>query len=453
MPKGKSKKARARAVMPDKKPARRKQDEAEKHMGSEITYGTLPGLDNLGNTCFFNSVLQNLAALDVLRKRYGSARSDEELDAEEGQIQTAFRSFLTEFTSCKGKSFNPKQLFSAVCKRAPRFKSMQQQDSHELLRYFLDGLQMEENDFVKKLAEVNAASDPASGGRDPGLNTVDNYFCGELVWSITCTVCNSVSSVTEPFMDLSLPVPAPPEPSPPKTRQQKTRHADTMAVAMVPCATSYAPSDPNERYLSAKERKRLHKEARREAKRGKGKAGEDVGAGEGGAEDQQEMPQASADVTCHAPPAAKAPAEAPADVICLPTPAEEVQAEAPADVICLPPPAEEVQAEAPADAICLPPPTVEASADAPAPAAEKVICVLAPSANALGVDVSLHVHDNEVISEGWLMFEEALAAGTLSDGAVVDTDDNAGTDDDDALSVIVADGGSPKYGIQDRLAQ
>ena len=38
--------------------------------------------------------------------------------------------------------YNPQSLLSAVCCHAPQFKVKQQHDSHELLRYLVDGLQV-----------------------------------------------------------------------------------------------------------------------------------------------------------------------------------------------------------------------------------------------------------------------------------------------------------------------
>jgi ubiquitin carboxyl-terminal hydrolase 16/45 len=115
-----------------------------------------------------------------------------------------------------GKVYNPRPVFNAVCKRAPQFKSMQQQDSHELLRYLLDGLQMEERDALKKLAassdgESTKSESTVASEKTPPLplppTWIEKTFGGELQWSTTCRECHHVSVVKEPFQDISLPVP------------------------------------------------------------------------------------------------------------------------------------------------------------------------------------------------------------------------------------------------------
>jgi ubiquitin C-terminal hydrolase len=39
----------------------------------------------------------------------------------------------------RGQPYNPQALHAAVCRIAPQFKGRQQQDSHELLRFLMDG--------------------------------------------------------------------------------------------------------------------------------------------------------------------------------------------------------------------------------------------------------------------------------------------------------------------------
>ncbi|NXL96374.1 UBP16 hydrolase, partial [Tyrannus savana] len=59
-------------------------------------------------------------------------------------LTLAMHQFLTEMQETKKGVVTPKELFAQVCKKAIRFKGYQQQDSHELLRYLLDGMRTEE---------------------------------------------------------------------------------------------------------------------------------------------------------------------------------------------------------------------------------------------------------------------------------------------------------------------
>ncbi|XP_038989738.1 ubiquitin carboxyl-terminal hydrolase 1-like [Phoenix dactylifera] len=156
------------------------------------------GLKNLGNTCFFNSVMQNLLAMDMFR--------DYILSSEwlVGPLTMEMKKLFVETTAAEDSALNPNSLFECICAKAPQFRGYQQQDSHELLRYLLDGLCTEEK---------NRASSVSSGGKDKtaantGATFVETIFGGKLSTTISCAECGHTSTVYEPFLDLSLPMPA-----------------------------------------------------------------------------------------------------------------------------------------------------------------------------------------------------------------------------------------------------
>uniref|UniRef100_A0A8C1C8P2 Ubiquitin carboxyl-terminal hydrolase n=1 Tax=Cyprinus carpio carpio TaxID=630221 RepID=A0A8C1C8P2_CYPCA len=150
------------------------------------------GLSNLGNTCFFNAVVQNLSQTQFLR-----------------ELRSMFFSGVV----------TPKELFTQVCKKAPRFKGFQQQDSQELLRYLLDGMRAEEvkrvNSGILKALKNSGKSLEAEQMKKvikeyekngAPKNFVDRVFGGEMSSTVMCKECRTVSLVTEMFLDLSLPV-------------------------------------------------------------------------------------------------------------------------------------------------------------------------------------------------------------------------------------------------------
>ncbi|XP_058093316.1 ubiquitin carboxyl-terminal hydrolase 2-like isoform X2 [Magnolia sinica] len=157
------------------------------------------GLPNLGNTCFFNSVMQNLLAIDLLRVYFM------DLDRSVGPLTMALRKLFTE-TNIEvdfRNGTNPKSLFGCICSKAPQFRGYQQQDSHELLRYLLDGLHTEELSARKSF--TSSSEDGVASNMGPTF--VDVIFGGQLSSTVCCTECGHSSIVYEPFLDLSLPVP------------------------------------------------------------------------------------------------------------------------------------------------------------------------------------------------------------------------------------------------------
>ncbi|KAM3678821.1 ubiquitin carboxyl-terminal hydrolase 16 isoform 4-T7 [Ammospiza maritima maritima] len=195
---------------------------------------TVKGLSNLGNTCFFNAVMQNLSQTPVLRELLKEAKipgttikiESPELCMEPqlikldqpGPLTLAMHQFVTEMQETKKGVVTPKELFAQVCKKAIRFKGYQQQDSHELLRYLLDGMRAEEIQQIN-IGILKALSDSSEQNEEElkkkikeyekkkGIQSfVDRIFGGELTSTIMCEECRTVSLVHESFLDLSLPV-------------------------------------------------------------------------------------------------------------------------------------------------------------------------------------------------------------------------------------------------------
>ncbi|XP_010176235.1 ubiquitin carboxyl-terminal hydrolase 16 isoform X2 [Antrostomus carolinensis] len=208
-----------------------KEENSHSSANSEVT---VKGLSNLGNTCFFNAVMQNLSQTPVLRELLKEAKmpgttvkiESPELSMEPqlikldqpGPLTLAMFQFLTEMQETKKGVVTPKELFAQVCKKAIRFKGYQQQDSHELLRYLLDGMRAEEIQrisvgILKALTDSNKQNEEElkkkikEYEKKKGIQSfVDRIFGGELTSTIMCDECRTVSLVHESFLDLSLPV-------------------------------------------------------------------------------------------------------------------------------------------------------------------------------------------------------------------------------------------------------
>ncbi|CAO2822483.1 unnamed protein product [Amaranthus hypochondriacus] len=160
---------------------------------------SIRGLVNLGNTCFFNSVMQNLLAMNILREYLLK------FEGSMGPLTSALKKIFIEISLEYGVKnvINPKSLFGSVCAKAPQFRGGDQQDSHELLRYLLDGMSSEE-----LYANKSKSSFPEHEKSPCASATfVDAIFGGQTSSTVCCVECGHSSVVYEPFLDLSLPVP------------------------------------------------------------------------------------------------------------------------------------------------------------------------------------------------------------------------------------------------------
>uniref|UniRef100_A0A4W5JBS5 Ubiquitin carboxyl-terminal hydrolase n=1 Tax=Hucho hucho TaxID=62062 RepID=A0A4W5JBS5_9TELE len=203
---------------------------------SNSTLVPVKGVNNLGNTCFFNAVMQNLSQTHMLndliqdvKEKGHKLKICPPAESNVGALTVTLPSpepltsamflFLHSMKESGKGPVNPKILFNQLCQKAPRFKGYQQQDSQELLHYLLDSMRVEETKRIKagilksfnnpteKTADEETKRQVKAYGKEGvKMNFVDRIFVGELTNTIMCEECEHISTVKEAFIDISLPI-------------------------------------------------------------------------------------------------------------------------------------------------------------------------------------------------------------------------------------------------------
>lgn len=168
-----------------------------------------------------NSMLQCLCSAPPLLRYFGSGRHRSELNPSsptKGQVAAAFAELLNAVrTGADHTVERPSSVKRLVAQTAPQFAGYGQHDAQEFLRYLLSALHDDLNRIRKpppyeEIKDGDTDSDETRSRRwwknytDRNDSALSHSFCGQLKSAVVCLTCNNLSTVYDPFWDISLPI-------------------------------------------------------------------------------------------------------------------------------------------------------------------------------------------------------------------------------------------------------
>jgi len=159
------------------------------------------GLQNLGNTCYFNSVLQVLTYAPPLQNYLLTKEHSAGYAKRDGTVCTLslFEEHVHSVFEAQRAAFRPLGLLRHLPQIAKRFQSKgRQEDAHEFLIHFLDSCH---KSFLKHAATETSTPRPVQQ-----TTVIGQLFGGHLRSQVLCKRCKHPSNTFDPYMDISLEV-------------------------------------------------------------------------------------------------------------------------------------------------------------------------------------------------------------------------------------------------------
>ncbi|KAL0476476.1 UBP4 [Acrasis kona] len=166
------------------------------------------GLDNFGNTCYVNSVVQSLYHCQTFRKEVLDNQQKQPIDV--NNMLTSLAELFQILNSQKKKtgSVAPKKFVDQLRSESELFKSNMHQDAQEFLNFLLnaivENLQKAANKEESKKTLSEDANKVQNKQGKAKQTWVHDIFEGKMTNETRCICCEHVSSREESFFDLSV---------------------------------------------------------------------------------------------------------------------------------------------------------------------------------------------------------------------------------------------------------
>ena len=157
------------------------------------------GLNNMGNTCFINSVLQSLLYTPGLINYFVFSEHRKKCNPKGLCLMCEFHCLIELSKANKLASLTPKNILNNLKFISKNIKIGRQEDAHEFLLYLLDGFEKACKNYVGSIKNNFIVS---SNFNDDNL--IQKLFGAKLASCVICLKCKNVSKKIDQYLNLSI---------------------------------------------------------------------------------------------------------------------------------------------------------------------------------------------------------------------------------------------------------